>query len=156
MALGENFYNEIFEHEQKWIELINSNLLNSIYCNLTLKPFYLQKIVELKSEYNKTNNEKLKQMILMINDIIDKIELFNYQYLNYKTPNINSLLPLFLIARNNNLIKEDNKYNEIHNQIDKLQLSKHIIQNHVRKYDSVDVVPDYVYDDFPGETRIVK
>lgn len=156
MALGENFYNEIFEHEQKWIELMNSNLLNSVYCNLTLKPFYVQKIVKLKDEYNKTNNEKLKQIILKINDIIDKIELFNYQYLNYKTPNINSLLPLFLITRKNNIIKEENKYNEIHNQIDKLQSSKRILQNHVRNYDSVDVVPDYVYDDFPEEIRRVK
>ena len=62
MALGENFYNEIFEREQKWIESINSNLLNSVYCNLVLKPFYIEKRKELKEEYNKTNNEIIKQI----------------------------------------------------------------------------------------------
>ena len=65
MALAKNFYKEIFEQEQKWTDLINLNLLNSVYCNLTLKPFYIQKRMELKEEYAKTNNEIIKQIILI-------------------------------------------------------------------------------------------
>ena len=39
MALKNNFYDEIFEEEKKWIDLINSNLLNSIYFKHELKPY---------------------------------------------------------------------------------------------------------------------
>ena len=47
MALKNNFYEEIFLKEQEWISMINNNLLNSIYCSLVLKPFYVQKRDEL-------------------------------------------------------------------------------------------------------------
>ena len=43
MALRQDFYTEIFEQEKKWIELINSKLLNSVYCKYILQPFYLDK-----------------------------------------------------------------------------------------------------------------
>lgn len=157
MALGENFYNEIFEREQKWIESIDSNLLNSVYCNLTLKPFYLEKRKELKEEYNKTNNEIIKQTILTINDIIDKIELFNYEYLNYKKPNMNLLLPLFLTTKMNNIAEKEYKHNETQEEIDRLQIRKQILVNEIGNYDRVtrDEL-DYVYDDFPEEIKRVK
>ena len=43
MALRQDFYTEIFEQEKKWIELINSKLLNSIYCKYMWQLFYLEK-----------------------------------------------------------------------------------------------------------------
>lgn len=150
MALAKNFYNEIFEQEQKWTDLINLNLLNSVYCNLTLKPFYIQKRMELKEEYAKTNNEIIKQIILIINDIIDKIELFNYEYLNYQKSNINLLLPLFLTTKMNNKIEKEDS-------IDRFQIRKQVLVNEIGNCDRViNDELDYVYDDFPEEVRKTK
>ena len=73
MALKNDFYTEIFNNEKRWVELINRNLLNSIYCNLVLKPFYLQKKSELELEYNLTKNRIIGQIILIIENIINQI-----------------------------------------------------------------------------------
>lgn len=119
MALKDNFYNEIFEKEQKWIELINLNLLNSIYCNLTLKPFYLDKKSELEREYNKVNNEIMRQIISIINNIINKIDIYNMQYKNNEFVDIKSLIPLFLMTQMNNVVsKQVLDTNEINVQSD--------------------------------------
>lgn len=158
MALEKNFYNEIFEREQKWSELINSNLLNSVYCNLTLKPFYVEKRKELKEEYDQTKNEIIKQIILIINDIINEIDLFNYQYVNYKKPNISSLLSLFLITKMNNVKQKENKAIERKSEnIDKLKNEKQILQDQINNYNrDIKEIEDYVYDDFPEEIIRVK
>ena len=157
MALDKSFYNDIFEHEQKWTELINSNLLNSIYCNLTLKPFYIQKKEKLEEEYNKTNNEIIKQIILIIDNIIDKIELFNYKYVNYQKPNINSLLTFFLTTKMNNILDKEDKNNENQNEIDKVHIRKQILEIQIENIDrTLEYEPDYVYEDFPQEVRRIK
>lgn len=157
MALDKSFYNDIFEHEQKWTELINSNLLNSIYCNLTLKPFYIQKKEKLEEEYNKTNNEIIKQIILIIDNIIDKIELFNYKYVNYQKPNINSLLTFFLTTKMNNILDKEDKNNENQNEIDKVHIRKQILESQIENIDrTLEYEPDYVYEDFPQEVRRIK
>lgn len=102
MALKSDFYNEIFKKEQMWIDLINEELLNSIYCNLTLKPFYMQKKQELEQEYNATNNPIIGEIIPIIDNILQKISLFNEQYRSSKQVNINEMLPLFLTSQMNN------------------------------------------------------
>lgn len=158
MALDKNFYNEIFECEQKWSELIKSNLLNSVYCNLTLKPFYVEKRKELKEEYNQTKNEIIKQIILIINDIINEIDLFNYEYVNYKKPNISSLLSLFLITKMNNDTQKDNHDIENkHEVINELQKEKQNLRDQMNSYNrNTKELEDYVYDDFPEEIIRVK
>ena len=64
MALRSDFYNEIFSKEKKWMELINSGLMNPIYCNLELRPFYLEKKQEIEEEYKVTNNQMLSQVLM--------------------------------------------------------------------------------------------
>lgn len=112
MALKNDFYSEIFNNEKKWTELINQNLLNSIYCNLTLKPFYLKKRNEIMEEYTLTNNQILNEVLFIIENILRKIEYFTVQYNNSKEVDIKELLPLFLI---NQMSNTNQKENEVEN-----------------------------------------
>ena len=50
MPLSNAFYIEVFAKEQKWIELIDKGLLNSISCMYELKPFYLEKKKQLEED----------------------------------------------------------------------------------------------------------
>ena len=151
MALKISFYNEILENEKKWIELINKNLLNSIYCNLALKPFYIEKRNQIENEYNTTNNQMLRQILSVIDAIILKIEGFNDQYKSSKVVNIKELLPLFL---SNQLSNDNQKENE---SIELLRKKKQILEDEIRSYveEKSPVDSDYLYDDFPEEARKV-
>ena len=102
MALNRDFYNEIFVQEQKWSELINKGLLNSIYCNLELKPFYIKKRDEIEEVYVQNKNELLGYFLNIINKIIDKIEFFDEQYKSLKPVDIKPLKELFIINQMNN------------------------------------------------------
>lgn len=108
MALKNSFYSEIFTNEQRWIDMIDHNLLNSIYCNFALKPFYLEKRAELENEYRITNNEILRQIILIIDKILIQISLFDVQYKNLEYVDIRLLRPLFLVNQMNNVSQKRN------------------------------------------------
>lgn len=151
MALKNNFYNEIFANEQKWIELINKNLLNSIYCNLALKPFYLKKRKEIEAEFEATNNQMLKQILSVIDSIINKIEEFNEQYENSKFVDIKTLLPLFLSNQMSNSNQNENE------SIGLLRKKKQILEDKIRSYinEKTSNENDYLYEDFPDEHRKV-
>ena len=156
MALKNNFYNEIFEKEQKWIELINSKLLNSIYCNLTLKPFYVEKKNQLKTEYDLNNNAIIGQILTLVDNIINQIDLLNSQYKKNMTVDIKSLLPLFITTQmsNTSRIEKSVSRNE---EINRLQLEKEILENQIKNYsESSTEIQDYVYDDFPNEENYGK
>ena len=103
MALKNNFYNEIFSKEKKWIELINSGLMNPIYCNLELRSFYLEKKHEIEEEYKVTNNQMLSQVLIVIQDIIKNIDLIVNEYNNNGTYDTKILLPIFLTNQMNNV-----------------------------------------------------
>ena len=149
MALKIDFYNEIFEKEQKWIELINSNLLNSIYCNLTLKPFYIEKKNQLEIEYNLNNNSIIGEILTLIDNIINQIELLNSQYKNNMKVDIESLLQLFVTTQMSNGSKsKKNVSRDI--EIGRLQQERQFLKNEIKDFDN-DNLEDYVYDDFPDE-----
>ena len=153
MALKMNFYNEIFENEQKWEELINKNLLNSIYCSLVLKPFYTKKRVELENEYNASNNQMIKQILSVIDSILFKIEEFKSLYENSKSVDIKELLPLFLSNQMSNDNQKENK-----DSLELLKEKKRILEDKIRLYARENPIeyPDYVYDDFPEENLKAK
>lgn len=151
MALKKDFYNEIFEQEQTWIELINSKLLNSIYCNLALKPFYIEKKNQLEIEYKLNKNVIIGQILNLIYNIIDQIDLLNSQYKNNMKVDIESLLPLFLITQMSNTFKEEKKVSR-DIKINKLQREKQILENEIGNYsEDFDNMEDYLYDDFPND-----
>lgn len=105
-----NFYNEIFVNEQKWQELIDRNLLNSIYCKLTLKPFYIEKRQKIENMYNRTQNEILNGFLQKIDDIIEKVDEFDKKYEDLKPLDISELKPLLLINQigyNSKSIEDD-------------------------------------------------
>ena len=104
MALRNGFYTEIFNNEKIWIDLIENNLLNTIYCNLVLKPFYEEKKKELEQEYNLTGNKIIEQIILIIENIINQIDLFKSQYDKGDKVNMHFILPLFLTNQMNNQV----------------------------------------------------
>lgn len=156
MALGNDFYSEIFVNEQKWIELINAKLLNSIYCNLTLKPFYIEKKKELEEEYSLTNNRIIGQIISIIDNILNQIEVFNEQYKSFQNADINLLLPLFLTTQMNNTSQKGNNNLDIRsNEISNLQINKQVLENQTKNYgETLNDQNDYVYDDFPEQSKI--
>lgn len=145
MALRNDFYMEIFANEKRWVGLINKNLLNSIYCNLVLKPFYQEKKKELGQEYSLTGNKIIEQIIIIIENIIKQIEIFNTQYNESEEINISLILPLFLTNQMNNTNNLENSMFSI----DSKQSNKPLT---VLKSDT----EDYLYDDFPEEVRRIK
>lgn len=157
MALQQNFYTEIFEKEQNWIELIKSKLLNSVYCKYTLQTFYLEKKRDLEQEYLLTQNEIVGKIIIIIDSIIEQIELFIEQFNAGQPTDISSLLPLFLTTQmSNSLEKEDNK-SPIRQEINGLQIKKQLLESQVRNFDRTGSNnEDYVYDDFPEEVEKTK
>lgn len=157
MALKQNFYTEIFEQEQSWIELINSKYLNSIYCKHQLQPFYLNKKKELEQEYFLTRNDIIKNILGIIDSIIQQIELFNEQFNVGQTVNVETLIPLFLTTQMSNTSKKENKQKDINKEIGELQVRKQILENRIRNFDrNATINDDYVYDDFLEEERRVK
>ena len=152
MDLRQDFYTEIYKKEQKWIELINSKLLNSIYFKLDLKPFYLEKKKEVKQEYFLTKNEYDK-FIDIIDSIIEQIELLNEQFNAGQSIDINSLIPFFLTSRMKNVYRMPEEISEIN----ELQIRKQLLQNQIRNFDkNATGNDDYLYEDFPEEIRKVK
>ena len=149
MALKSDFYNEIFANEEKWIELINKNLLNSIYCNLTLRPFYVQKRNDIEIEYKLTNNQILGQILLTIDNIIAKIDYFNEQYKNSKFVDIKSLLPMLLINRMNNTNQKDSN-----DRLEMLKEQKQALEKEILRYNkSTNDVDDYIFDEFSDDYK---
>lgn len=145
MALRNDFYTEIFTNEQRWIQLINKNLLNSIYCNLVLKPFYEEKKKELEQEYSLTENKIIGQIIMIMGNIINRIDLFNDQYNKSEKVNVCLILPLFLTNQMNNTNNLETSIFSIDNKVFAKPLT-------VVKSDT----EDYLYDDFPEEVIRIK
>ncbi len=151
MALKDNFYNEITENEKKWIELIKDNLLNVVYCNLELKPFYIEKKKELEEEYIKTGNVIIGDTLGIIKSIVDKLEEFNNFYKESKFIDFKSLLPLFLTNQMNNSLQSQNT-----SDVNRLDIRRQIIEDEIRKYSAQkNFQDDYLYDDFPEEHKKV-
>lgn len=121
MALKKGFYDEIFDSEEKWDSLIKSNLLNIIYCNLELKPFYLSKKEELVHEYEITNNAIIKQVLDIINNIISEIDVTYEKYNSGESVDINYLSSLFLINQMRNSEFETEKKDDDKKELDTSQ-----------------------------------
>ena len=155
MALRQDFYTEIFEQEKKWIELINSKLLNSIYCKYMLQPFYLEKKRDLEQEYFVTQNEIIGKIIGIVNSIIEQIELFNTQFKAGERIDISTLLPLFLTTQMSNSPKKEENNNQIRQEINGLQIKKQLLESQIKYFDKgTSTDEDYVYDDFPEEVKV--
>ena len=153
MALSMNIYNEILDNESRWIDSIQ--LLNSIYCNLELKPFYEKKKEELELEYKETNNVILGEFIKIIDNIIKKIESFNEAYNNSIKINIKSLLPYFFTYQLNQKMTEDNLNNDL-NDLEKLEIKKQMLQSEISDYRVNQDLSDDILDDFDEEVKPLK
>ncbi len=95
--------NEILKKEETWTKLINENLLNIVYCNLELRPFYLKKLQELNEQYNSVYDVEFKKIIRIligfVEQIIKKLDSLNEQYKNLNIVDIKSLVPSFILSR---------------------------------------------------------
>ena len=165
MALEKNFYQEIQEKEQLWIELINKKLMNIYFFNAELVPFYNKKLEQLNKEYDSTNNKIIGQIIEEIKYIIVKLNEFDETYRLGETIDIKSLIPLFLTSKLNNEKQVDNNSSVVdlskkekkldNNQnIERLQIRKQILNAMKNYYQETHInneLPDYIYDDFPEE-----
>lgn len=152
MALKNEFYNEIFDQEQKWIEMINSNLLNTIYCKCTLKPFYAEKIKILENEYIVSKNKLIEQIIIIFKNIISQIEIIEERYQNNKKIDVKSLLPLFLTTQMyTTQTKKETGDSNLNLELSRLQIRKRILENKIKSYNrqKKPIYDDYLYEDFP-------
>ena len=146
MALENNFYQEINNKEQKWIELIENNLLNIYYFEAELDPFYIKKLEELTYEYNLTNSKFIGLVKEEVSAILLKLEELENAYRAGKEINIKSLIPLFLTNKFiNNVVKEDN------NDLKNLKIRKEVLQSIKSGIKKENIQDDYLYDDFPEE-----
>jgi len=110
MALNKNFYKTICYKEQNWINMLDRNLLN-IYYLPELRQFYFEKQEQLNYEVNLTGNEFLKNILLSINQIIEKIDYLMNQDKKGNHVNIKELRDLFFINKLTNNITSSNKTN---------------------------------------------
>lgn len=128
MALKNDFYTEIFEQEQKWLTMMNSNLLNVIYCKHSLQPFYQKKVNELVTENSLTYNPLIEQIILVFNTIIEKIDSLNKLYIESRESKVDELYPLFLVNRLTNVSKKsDLEIETVNKQINNLKIRKQVL-----------------------------
>ena len=103
-----NIYEEIFEKEKYLIELASHKLLNIYYLrdNDELKNFYLDKLNTFENEYEK--NDLIKEVIVVINNIINKIDELNDSYNSGSEVDANSISKYFLYSQLNSKLDKDN------------------------------------------------
>lgn len=137
MALNNNFYIEIFENEKQWLDFLNLNLLN-VYYLPQLRDFYLKKQNEILQEKNITNNEFLKNILNMINEMLDNINMIIESHKNGIDVDVKILSNCFLINQMNNNVKSDN-------EVTIVQLN-----------DDIPIEDDYLCDEFDEEVKPLK
>lgn len=144
MALRDDFYNDIYIREKKCIELIDRNLLNIYYLNGKngLREFYQLKRQELEEEYKISNNQIIKNIINIINNIIDEIDYLTISYKNGELVDMRSLNSLFLYNLMNNKNNKPNNIEYLQVQRKKLEDLRKIYRNSIDSYDK-----DYLYDE---------
>ena len=141
MALNKNFYEEIYDRELMWIDMIDSNLLN-VYYLTELKNFYLEKQQRLNYEFELTGNSFMKSVSYIINNIVVKLDFLINEDKKEKIINLNELKNLFLInVMNNNIPILKNE------KIDKIEENKKDLYE-LRKKVTGDGAEDYLDDDF--------
>lgn len=141
MALNTNFYEEIYEKENTWIDVIKSNLMN-IYYLPELRDFYFKKQERLSYEFELTGNEIIKTFSNAISTIIIKIDCLINEDRKGNIVNINEICDYFLINKlNNNMTyTSSDKLNKITNNKNNLyELRKKIVDENLE---------DYIDDDF--------
>lgn len=108
MALNQKFYREIFEKEEMWMNMIDSNLIN-IYYLPELKKIYEEYHKRIEYEFALTGNGILKSISYAINNIIVKLDYIIESEKQGKMINLNELKEYFLLNLFNNNIKPLNK-----------------------------------------------
>lgn len=107
MALENNFYDEIQNKEEVWMQQIQNNLLNIYYVKIELKKFYNEKLEKLRYEYNQTGNKLIEQIMTEIGVIVNKISELELEYNNGNQIDLKTLIPLFLLNKLNNTSKQE-------------------------------------------------
>lgn len=144
MALKEKFYEEIYEEERNWTDLIDMNLLN-VYYLVELRKFYNDRQLRLSYEYELTFNPIIKSMLNLINNVISKINyIINEDKMNNPI-NIKELKNYFLINQLNNKVSYD--------LYDDVQEDKGIYK--LRQKSINEDLDDYIDDDFYYESQKV-
>ena len=144
MELKQNFYDEINEKEEIWIELLDLNLLNVYYLPI-LKKFYYETQLKLNHEYELTLNPIIRSMIHLLDNIMIKIDCIIEEDKSGIPVNITDLKNYFLINRLSNNISNDEKGIIVDNN-GMYRLRK--------KYDS-EGLEEYTDDDFYYENQKV-
>lgn len=143
MALSNNFYDDIFNKEKYWSQLINQGLLNIYYLNGKggIKEFYLDKKKKLEYEYELAGNQIIKNFLELINNIINQIDYLTNEYRHGKLIDMSSLLNLFLHNQMNNNISEKKSISDT----EKLRIQKQVLQSLKKTHDKPLSTNDYDY-----------
>lgn len=144
MALNKNFYNEIYEKETMWIDMLKSNLINVYYLS-EIKEFYQSKQNILNDEFELTGNSIMKSISFALNNIIVKLDFFINEEKKGKIIRLRELNNLFLLNVLNNNLPPINK--KIVNEIQKDKKILYELRNKITNQDNEDYVDDDFYYD---------
>ena len=176
MNLEYDFCAEIKKQEQKWIEQINSKLMNAYYCYHKLRPFYLEQQKRLMGKDNDAL-QKIESILLKIENIYLKQNSIDSSYLNpsiiVNTYLINNsdersndkvtqkdfedLANLFLVnqLKKEKVLTDDQKIKNIeYMNKEELQEEKQRLINQAYSQPTV-YTDDYLYEDFPEEGKVL-
>lgn len=136
MALNQKFYQEIYDKEEMWLKMLQSNLIN-VYYLPELKKFYEEKQKRLDYEIELTGNDLLKSFSISLNNLIIKLDYLIEEDKNNNFINLNVLTDFFLINKLNNNISNIKRISEQKNSL--YELRKKIVNENNE---------DYMDDDF--------
>lgn len=142
MALTLKFYKEIFEMEQIWMSGIESNVLNAFYLP-EMKRFYCEKINILDNEANFTGNELIKQISVVLKNILRKINFLIEEDKRGNLINFMELSSLFLTSR---MVNDMTYINAINlSKISKHKSELYSLRKQINNNDDLD--DDFYYED---------
>lgn len=98
MVLKSNFYEQIYEQENIWLEMIDNNLLN-VYYLTELKRFYTERQLSLSCEYELTLDHITEIILFLLSNIIEKIDYIIDEDKNGNFVDLSQLKNYFLISQ---------------------------------------------------------
>ena len=147
MALKLDFYKEIIEKEQIWLTNLDYNLLNVYYLS-ELKEFYIDKYNKLSVESSKIANPLINSIIVIIKNMISKLDSIINTYNEGKDVDLNILKNYFLTNILKNEFYDKTKKTTSQSRVEKVSEDKDLLYELRSKLSNIgleDIDDDFYY-----------
>lgn len=148
MALDKKFYEEIYEKENMWMDIIDSGLINVYYLE-EIRKFYIDKQDILNCELQLSQEDDIKKVSVYLNNIIVKLNYLINENKNGYVINIPDLKKFFLINMFNK--KNGDNHTKTNKTIFEGTKKLYELRNKITNQDN----EDYTDDDFYYENKKV-